>query len=119
VTISHGPVIQADFDALLELLDRDTMREIIAMYVESCPQRIATMRDGLAAGDLVTVATAFHTMRSGCGQLGARQLEELCALGERSAKAGSTQDATAMLARVEAELALVIGWFRAQGWMEA
>ena len=65
-----APVVQADFDALLELLDRDTMREIVAMYVESCPQRIAAMHGGLAMGDLVTVATAFHTMRSGCGQLG-------------------------------------------------
>lgn len=111
--------MQADFDALLELLERDTMREIIAMFVESCPQRIRAMHGGLAAGDLAAVATAFHTMRSGCGQLGARELEELCALGERSAKAGSAPDAGALLARVEAELALVIGWFRAQGWMDA
>ena len=115
----YGPVVQADFDALLELLDRDTMREIIAIYVESCPQRIAAMHGGLATGDLVTVATAFHTMRSGCGQLGARGLEELCARGERAAKAGSTQEAAAWLVRVEAELTLVLAWFRAQGWMDA
>ncbi|MHB1312867.1 MAG: Hpt domain-containing protein [Gemmatimonadaceae bacterium] len=114
-----GPVIQADFDALLELLDRDTMREIIVIFVESCPQRVGIMHAGLAAGDLVAVATAFHTLRSGCGQLGARQLEELCALGERAAKAGSTQDASALLAQVEAELARVLGWFRAQGWIDA
>jgi len=119
LTIPYGPVVQADFDALLELLDRETMREIIAMFTESCPQRIAAMHGGLAGGDLVAVATAFHTMRSGCGQLGARELEELCALGERAAKAGSTQDAAAVLVRVEAELALVFGWFRAQGWMDA
>lgn len=113
-----GPVVQAEFDALLELLDRDTMREIIATFVESCPQRIAAMHGGLAVGDLAAVSTAFHTMRSGCGQLGACDLEALCALGERAAKAGSAHDTAALIVRVESELARVLAWFRSRGWMD-
>jgi len=114
-----SPVESLDFDALLELLDRTTMREVVQMFVDSVPTRIATARGGLAASDAAIVATAFHTLRSGCGQLGARRLEELCAEGEREAK-NAGLDGTAMRLRdIEVEFARCLAWFREHGWVDA
>jgi HPt (histidine-containing phosphotransfer) domain-containing protein len=116
---SGTPIEQADFDALLELLDRDTMREVIGMFAASAPERLAVAHAGLASGDLVSVATACHTMRSGCGQLGARRMEELCASGERAAKAGDAGQAAVYMQDVGTELERCLSWFRAQGWIGA
>ncbi|MBW7933455.1 MAG: Hpt domain-containing protein [Gemmatimonadaceae bacterium] len=116
---STPPVDQVEFDALLELLDRDTMREVVQLFMHSAPERLATARGGLASGDYTAVATAFHTMRSGCGQLGARPLEALCADGERLAKAGDHTAASARLEEAQAEFARCARWFLDHGWVDA
>lgn len=113
------PVQADDFEALLELLDEQTMREVVALFVASAPTRFASARDGVANGDSARVATAFHTLRSGCGQLGARQLEELCATGERMAKQGDIAGASARLSDVLAEYDRCVEWFRTHGWLGA
>lgn len=114
-----NPVEQSDFDALLELLDGETMREVVTMFAGSAPDRLVVARAGIAARDVATAATAFHTMRSGCGQLGARQLEALCATAERTTKAGDFQAAALLLDQVEEELARCLAWFRDGGWLIA
>lgn len=114
-----APIEQPDFDALLELLDRDAMREVVTIFVGSVPERVSIARRGIAAGDSAAAATAFHTMRSGCGQLGARRLEQLCADAERTAKADDVEGTSALLDLVEAELALCLAWFGEQGWVNS
>lgn len=114
-----APIEPYDFDALLELLDRDTMREVVTIFVGSVPGRMSAARHGIAGGDLPAAVTAFHTMRSGCGQLGARRLESLCADAERTAKAGDVEGTLALLDLVEAELALCLAWFHEHGWVNS
>ena len=113
------PVQLDDFEALLELLDEQTMREVVALFVASAPTRLASAREGLASGDTARAATAFHTLRSGCGQLGARRLEELCASGEQLAKHGDIAAASARLTDVLAEYDRCLDWFRTHGWLRA
>ncbi len=113
------PVQTRDFDALLELLDEQTMREVVALFVGSAPTRLASAREGLASGDTARAATAFHTLRSGCGQLGARHLEEMCAAGEQMAKRGEIDAASAQLGDVLVEYERCVAWFRAHNWLGA
>ncbi len=113
------PVELADFDALLELLDQHTMRDVIRLFVTSAPERLRVANDGIAAGEQAVVATAFHTMRSGCGQLGARHLEQLCANAERAAKHGDLSAAAAGLAEVRVEYERCLAWFRERGWLSS
>ncbi|HEY3286726.1 MAG TPA: Hpt domain-containing protein [Gemmatimonadaceae bacterium] len=113
------PVAAEDFDALLELLDAPTMREVVRLFMASAPERLVTAQLGLQGGDLAITATAFHAMRSGCGQLGARQLEAICAHGERRAKSGDHEGAAADLAAAEEEFARCRKWFSANGWLSA
>lgn len=118
--MNDSPPVQAsDFDALLELLDEQTMREVVALFVASAPTRLASVREGLATGDTARAATAFHTLRSGCGQLGARRLEELCAAGEQMAKHGDVAAASAQLSVVLDEYVRCVAWFRTHGWLRA
>lgn len=114
-----SPIEQSDFDALLELLDRGTMREVVAMFASSAPERMQAARAGIALGDGRVVATAFHTMRSGCGQLGARHLEELCANAEQAAKRGDLAGTAVLMEQVARELEVCFDWFRSHGWIDS
>lgn len=114
-----SPIAQEDFDALLELLDEATMRDVVHLFVASCPDRLTAAREGIGGGDGIAAATAFHTLRSGCGQLGARAMEQLSADAERAAKAGDFPLAGTLLARVESEYAQCLVWFRTGGWLGA
>lgn len=116
---SASPIDASDFDALLDLLDRDTMREVVTIFVASAPERVLVARDGIASADAHVVATAFHTMRSGCGQLGARHLEALCADAERMARAGDFEGTGKLLDLVTMELERCLGWFRERGWVDS
>lgn len=114
-----SPVAEDDFNALLELLDKDTMRDVVGIFIASAPERLASARRGLAAGDGTIAATAFHAMRSGCGQLGARRLEEMCATGERLSRHGDLAGASERLAAAAEEFEHCRTWFRTNGWLNA
>lgn len=112
-------IVEEDFNTLLELLGPETMRDVVRLLMESAPTRIASARAGLAEGDAVRAATAFHTLRSSCGQLGAKSLERVCIDGERQAKAGDIPAAGALLAEAEREFARCVEWFGARGFTGA
>jgi HPt (histidine-containing phosphotransfer) domain-containing protein len=110
------PIVDEDFNTLLELLGPETMRDVVRLLMDSAPTRFSSARAGLAEGDTVRAATAFHTLRSSCGQLGAKALEQLCIDGERHAKAGDVPSAAAALADAEREFARCVEWFGARGF---
>ena len=92
------------------------MRDVVRLLVDSAPTRLASARAGLAEGDMARAATAFHTLRSSCGQLGAKSLEQMCVEGERHAKAGDVPAAFTLLADAEREFARCVEWFGARGF---
>lgn len=114
-----SPVEQADFDALLELLEPQTMRDVVRMFADSAPLRLTAAEQGITIGDASAVATAFHTLRSGCGQLGARRLEEMCMRAEHAAKRGEIAVASGLLAEVHVEYERCLLWFTGRGWLNA
>ena len=115
----ESPIELADFEALLELLDRDTMREVVTLFAIAAPEHMIVVCRSIASGEARVVATAFHTMRSGCGQLGARHLEELCVNAERSAKAGDLAGTAALLDLAAVELERCLGWFPDHRWVDS
>ena len=113
------PIERADFDALLELLDPATMQDVVRMFVASAPDRLRSAEAGVATGDSAAAAMAFHTLRSGCGQLGAHRLDALCAVAERSAKQGDLAGAAEQLTGIHAEYERCVAWFLEHRWLEA
>ncbi len=56
---------------------RTLVREMVALFLREAPRRIATVRDGLARGDLATAQGAAHALKSSAGQMGARTMQEI------------------------------------------
>jgi HPt (histidine-containing phosphotransfer) domain-containing protein len=111
------PIESSDFDALLELLDREAMRDVVQMFVGSRSERFAALTAGLDAGDAAATAQVFHAMRSAGGQLGAQTLEALCADGERLSRHGDLAAAAVRASDVAREFDRCHDWFRAHGWL--
>jgi PAS domain S-box-containing protein len=52
--------------------DAGLLREIIALFLETCPQQLAQMREALNHGDLESLASLAHTLKGAVGTFGAR-----------------------------------------------
>jgi len=81
LTPRHNRSVDVDvLDALAaELGDDETVRTLVATFLDELPQRHQAIVDGVAAGDLVTARRAAHTLKSTSALLGARDLAHLCA----------------------------------------
>lgn len=84
--------------------------EMIRLFLESAPQRVAAMRAGLTNGDSESVERALHSLKSSAAQLGALRLQRLAERGERLAKGGTLDAVSAQLPQLEQELAHVNEW---------
>jgi HPt (histidine-containing phosphotransfer) domain-containing protein len=72
-----------DPDAIANLRDLNPgdggefLREIIAIYIEDTPKRVAEMRAALAAGDTPSFARAAHTIKGSSANVGAAVLKSV------------------------------------------
>ena len=83
-----------DPDALSRLIDdfdtdEETVRSVLAAYLEQLPERRAAIERGLIDGDSEAVYKVAHTLKSASAALGATALAELC---ERLESAGRSGD---------------------------
>ena len=85
--------------SLIDLVgdDREALTEIVEAFVDEAPQRIAELRDGLAAGDAVLVGRAAHTLKANGRTFGAFRLAELCQEVEAAARGGDLAPASARI----------------------
>jgi FOG: HPt domain len=73
------------------------LREIVGIFLEDTPARIAELRDTLAAGDQVAFTRAAHSIKGSAANLGANQLRTLSSELEQQSK-------TAGLAGIEPQI---------------
>ncbi len=115
--------LPATDDASLDRLRRfgggKLLGQMMDIFLESTPQRLAVARAGIAAGDIPSVERAFHSLKSSAAQLGAFRMQRLCERGEHQAHAGSLTNAPAILDALDAELPRVIEWLEKARIMEA
>jgi len=82
--------------------DPDALGEIVDAFLEEGPQRLGELDGGLAAGDLVLVGRAAHTLKANAGTFGAGDLEEACRTLEAAARAGTLNDGRQLVDAVRA-----------------
>jgi HPt (histidine-containing phosphotransfer) domain-containing protein len=81
----------------------DLLEQIIRLYLDSAPQLISSIRDGLAAADNDKVRMAAHTLKSSSANLGAGRLAEVCKKLELAARAHAIPSDAPQLTEIEAE----------------
>lgn len=83
----------------------DLIVELIELYAEDAPHRLAAIRGALATGDLAALRRAAHALKGSSASLGARRVEMLCEKLERSPGHELLQGGEMLLARLEHEFA--------------
>lgn len=83
---------------------------LAGMLLAHGPERIATMRAALAAGNAPGVELAAHSLKSSAAQLGAPALARLCFRAETSAREGDLAGVGALVDLMELGLADFAAW---------
>ena len=84
--------------------------QMVALFVEHGPARIAAARAALASGDLPTAQRMTHMMKSSAGQLGAEPLQRLSAEAESLCEKRQTARLGPLLDQMDAEFARWHDW---------
>jgi PAS domain S-box-containing protein len=78
-SISRFAVINLSTLSMLEqCISRDALSEIIASYLNESEQTIAKMRSSLQELDFAKISFENHSLKGGCGTLGADRLVAIC-----------------------------------------
>ena len=87
--------------------DNSFLRELIEIYLQDTPERIAEIENAIAQGNAGAAMRAAHTIKGSSGNFGARQLVARALEIETLAKAGNLDPIPALLQVLKDEYAQV------------
>jgi PAS domain S-box-containing protein len=95
-----------DRAALLTRLEGDAelLDELIGLFLEDCPQRLTSVHDALARGDMEDLAQVAHTLKGAAGNLCAPLVQDAAKHLEAAARQGDVQAASDVFIRLEQEV---------------
>lgn len=79
------------------------LREIVSIYVEDTPKRIADLKACLASGDAVTFTRAAHTIKGSSANVGAQVLRGIAERLEVISRKEGLGGVSGLIAECEAE----------------
>ena len=96
---------QSRRDELRELSDGNDslLRELIEIFFQDGPGRVASLRNSLQGMEAFTISQIAHTLKGSAHNIGAVQLAQLCQTLEHSAKNGELTGAGELVSRIEKE----------------
>jgi HPt (histidine-containing phosphotransfer) domain-containing protein len=104
-----SPILDQEAIDNLRLLDPDGgdtfLREIIGIFLEDTPKRLAEIDQSLAAGDTATFVRAAHTIKGASSNVGAAALRAVAEQLEHHAKKDGLVDVAALIAQLKTEFA--------------
>ncbi|MED5381399.1 MAG: PAS domain S-box protein [Verrucomicrobiota bacterium] len=108
VGAARGEAGPGDADSIAEGLrsfgDAAVVAELIDLFLQDAPARLAQAREALATGDAAEVGEAAHSLKGSARNLRAGQLAKVCEAVEKMGKTGLLDDAQTLLGQAEAEL---------------
>jgi HPt (histidine-containing phosphotransfer) domain-containing protein len=100
-----SPILDQEAIDNLRMLDPDGgdtfLREIIGIFLEDTPLRIAEIDQSLAAGDAPTFIRAAHTIKGASSNVGAAALRAVAEQLEHRAKKDGLADVAALVAELK------------------
>lgn len=105
---SLPPVLDAEglarFQEMVGPSGPEAMAEMIKIYLEDTPDRLARLQTGLAEGNAEEFERAAHSLKSTSAIFGALKLAGLCQELERLGRTGALSEAAGKVKEVEAEV---------------
>ena len=101
-----------DLEAIQNLRDLNPgdggefLREIVGIYIEDTPKRIAELKAALASGDVATFTRAAHTIKGSSANVGAQVLRAVAERLERTARTEGLGAVAPLIAECEAQYVL-------------
>ncbi|MGE0084365.1 MAG: response regulator [Desulfococcaceae bacterium] len=120
-TSAENPVLAADREtapsADMAVLDNiralqrdgspDILKKVLSHYLEHTPKLIDELEKAIQEGNMKAISETAHSMKSGCGNVGAMPLFELCrkmeAIGRGRAPEESTDTADSVFMKIRSE----------------
>ena len=105
----NSSVDPAALEGLRELNPDDPtfLGELIGVFLEDVPLRIAELEKSLATSDASLLTRAAHTIKGSCSNFGAAGLASISQEMEKQGKVSDFAGAAALLPSLKAEFALV------------
>ena len=104
----RGEAGSGDNDSIVEALrsfgDAAVVVELIDLFLQDAPARLAQAGAALGANKAAEAGEAAHSLKGSARNLRAGQLAKACEALEKMGKTGSLDDAATLLGQVEAEL---------------
>lgn len=109
-----------DANAIATLLrigggDAAFVQEMVQIFLEDTPPRLAEIEQGLARADLVAVTKAAHSVKGGASNFGATEFRALAEQLEHRSKAGDAAALPEIFAALQVEYPRVVVALRALG----
>jgi histidine phosphotransfer protein HptB len=77
------------------------LRDIVGIFLEDTPQRLAELRQSLLSGDQITFIRAAHSIKGSASNLGASQLRAIAEKLEHHSKQSGLVAVEAMIVEIE------------------
>jgi histidine phosphotransfer protein HptB len=108
--MSNFPIIDQESIENLRSLNPDDgdefLKEIIGIFLEDTPQRIAELNTSLASQDTVRFIRAAHSIKGSSANLGALALRAAAEKLKHHSNSVGLTDVTSMIAEIESQLDL-------------
>lgn len=89
----------------------DPGTKLIKLFISSSPDLLNAMQAAILGASPEALAKAAHSMKSGCLNMGATGLGELCAKLEKIGRSGTINEAEDLLAKIQGEYVAVVAAF--------
>ena len=103
VAVPAGPAVDKAAINQLRQFGDELVQKVTKTFLDTSPTRVAAVRSAFVANDAARLEMEAHTLKSSCGQLGARRMEDLCEFIETSAHNRHVDEAAPMVPLLEAE----------------
>jgi two-component system sensor histidine kinase/response regulator len=116
-----SPLDPRAVDRILELQEPghlDVLQDLFELFERSTPERLAELVAAVTSGDARTVEAVAHSLKSSCGMLGLRVMQEMCERLEAEAGRGDLEGGDLIVQRLEFEFRRARPWLRADRWTE-